>query len=151
MFSNKVCHAYCIVSTVYMQAHCISCHHQQVRYDWICTCPWNTTLRNPNGLCNTAMSLPAGYQLHKMRLNFQDHIGIVGWQLIWCADGCKDILIIQERPMERGPDENAWDYYSQHQILMMQDLAIKHNDWTLCVKNTPRIPKPKKIKHFILL
>jgi hypothetical protein len=36
-------------------------------------------------------TLPGGFFLHKIRLNFQEHNGIVGWQLVWSADMCPDI------------------------------------------------------------
>ena len=34
-----------------------------------------------------------GYQLLKMRFNFLDSVGLVGWQLIWSADGTEGTCV----------------------------------------------------------
>jgi hypothetical protein len=35
--------------------------------------------------------VPAGFKLSRLIFGMQEHGGIAGWQLIWTADGAKDI------------------------------------------------------------
>ena len=38
-----------------------------------------------------AKRVPGGFKLHKIRLNFLDQIGLVGWQFMWVGDGADHI------------------------------------------------------------
>jgi hypothetical protein len=38
-----------------------------------------------------AKRVPGGFKLHKIRLNFLDQIGLVGWQFMWVGDGTEHI------------------------------------------------------------
>ena len=42
----------------------------------------------PPATASTASTvISGGHKLHKIRFNFLDSVGLVGWQLLWCADG----------------------------------------------------------------
>jgi hypothetical protein len=38
------------------------------------------------------MTLPGGFRFAKLRLNFHEYSGVVGWQIVWSADEARDIV-----------------------------------------------------------
>lgn len=46
------------------------------------------------------ITIPGGFRLHKIKFVLQSGVGVVGWQVIWCADGARDI---------EGPQRGNWN------------------------------------------
>ena len=51
----------------------------------------STNTLTPPATASTALTastvISGGHKLHKIRFNFLDSVGLVGWQLLWIADG----------------------------------------------------------------
>lgn len=72
--------------------------------------------------------LPGGFKMHKLRVNHSVDMGqpgaiqgIVGWQLVWCADGCKDI---------EGPKRGRWKGAS----MRVYELVLAKEDFVVGVE-----------------
>ena len=63
-------------------------------------------------------SLPSGFQLKKLKFNFFEGNGIVGWQLIWGGDGTRDI---------ESPFRGTWTGIG----LIQQELVVPKDDFIL--------------------
>lgn len=65
--------------------------------------------------------LPGGYKFHKLRLNFQAGLGIVGWQVNWCADNARDF---------DGPKRGKW----HGAAMSIQELVVHKDDFVIGVE-----------------
>ena len=73
-------------------------------------------------------SLPGGFKMHKLRVNHSVDMGqpgaiqgIVGWQIVWCADGCKDV---------EGPKRGRWKGAS----MRVHELVLAKEDFVVGVE-----------------
>lgn len=65
--------------------------------------------------------LPGGFQLRKLRLNFQDHQGIVGWQVVWAGDATKEV---------EGPKRGKWAGAAMH----VEELIVPKDEFVVGVE-----------------
>ena len=63
-----------------------------------------------------AKRVPGGYKLHKIRLNFLDQIGLVGWQFMWIGDGAEHI---------ESPKRGQW----VGGALIMKEITVDKDDF----------------------
>ena len=63
-----------------------------------------------------AKSVPGGFKLHKIRLNFLDQIGLVGWQFMWVGDGAEYI---------ESPKRGQW----VGAALLMKEITVDKDDF----------------------
>ena len=76
----------------------------------------------------TLPTLPGGFKIHKVRINHSVDMGqpgaiqgIVGWQLVWCADGCKDI---------EGPKRGRWKGAS----MKTYELVVPRDEFVMAIE-----------------
>ena len=59
----------------------------------------STSTPTPPATASTALTastvISGGHKLHKIRFNFLDSVGLVGWQLLWIADGTEGSLVLR--------------------------------------------------------
>ena len=63
-----------------------------------------------------AKRIPGGYKLNKIRLNFLEQIGLVGWQFMWTGDGAEHI---------ESPKRGQW----VGGALIMKEITIDKDDF----------------------
>lgn len=62
--------------------------------------------------------LPGGFRVLKMKFVLQDNTTIVGWQIVWGADGCKDI---------ESPRRGTWNSAS----ITIHELVVPKDDFII--------------------
>lgn len=89
------------------------------------------------------MGLPSGFRLSKLRLNYQEYIGVVGWQICWSGDGVTDIYgpkrgrwlaggatNVEEVPIPRGDFIIGIDYAYEGTTIIGMKLKLFSGGWT---------------------
>lgn len=67
-------------------------------------------------------SLPGGFKLSKLRIALQNHMGVIGWQVVWSGDSC-------ERDME-GAKRGKWNGAA----ITIHEIMIPKEDFVMGVE-----------------
>ena len=68
-----------------------------------------------------AKPVPGGFKLHKIRLNFLDQIGLVGWQFMWIGDGAEHI---------ESPKRGQW----VGAALQLKEITVDKDDFVIGIE-----------------